>query len=89
MGEVEKITVGLPPEMASALRDAVTSGEYATVGDVIRDALGDWKRKRGATDIDPDEMRRLAQEGADSGPGIDADLVFARLHAKYSQPTSK
>jgi antitoxin ParD1/3/4 len=31
-----------------------------------------------------DEMRRLVQEGAESGPGIDADLVFARLRAKYA-----
>jgi len=31
-----------------------------------------------------EEMRRLIQEGAESGLGIDADLVFARLRAKYA-----
>lgn len=29
-----------------------------------------------------DELRRLVQEGIDSGPGIDVDTVFARLRER-------
>ena len=35
------------------------------------------------------QMRRLVREGTESGPGIDADLVFARLRAKYAGATEK
>jgi hypothetical protein len=35
------------------------------------------------------EIRRLVQEGIDSGPGIDADQVFARLRAKYARRAEK
>ena len=32
---------------------------------------------------DPEEFRRLIEEGMNSGPSIDAEIVFARLRAKY------
>jgi len=84
MAKVEKITVALSEDTLSAVRDAVASGEYASTSEVVRDALRDWKVKHRLSRIELDEMRRLVREGADSGPGIDADLVFARLRAKYA-----
>ena len=83
MGKVEKISVGLPSDTIGAVREAVTSGEYASTSEVIREALRDWQLKRKLAHLEVDEMRRLIQDGADSGPGIDADAVFARLRAKY------
>jgi antitoxin ParD1/3/4 len=84
MTKTEKITVALPQETLSAVRDAVGSGDYASTSEVIRDALRDWKLKRRVAQMELDEMRRLLQEGTESGPGIDADLVFARLRTKYA-----
>ena len=82
MAKVEEITVALSEDTLSVVRDAVASGEYASAGEVVRDALRDWKVKHRLSRIELDEMRQLVQEGADSGPRIDADLVFARLRAK-------
>jgi antitoxin ParD1/3/4 len=89
MARVEKISVALPPEMVGAVRDAVVSGEYASTSEVIRDALRDWTLKRKVATIELDEMRRLVREGIESGPGVDADLVFARLRAKYAGATEE
>src|ERR1051326_8900306 len=83
MAKVEKITVALSEDTLSAVRDAVGSGDYANTSEVIRDALRDWRMKRRVAQMELDEMRRLVREGSESGPGIDADLVFARLRAKY------
>src|SRR5260370_39796349 len=88
MAKVEKITVALSEDTLSAVRDAVASGEYASTGEVVRDALrgwklNHWKLNHRLSQIELAEMRRLVQEGADSGPGIDADLAFAHLRAKY------
>ena len=85
MAKVEKITVALSEDTLSVVRDAVASGEYASAGEVVRDASRDWEVKHRLSRIELDEMRRLVQEGADSGPGIDADLVFAHLRAKYAE----
>jgi antitoxin ParD1/3/4 len=84
MSRVEKMSVALPPDMAGLVREAVASGEYASASEVVRDALRDWKLKRRIARMELDELRRLAVEGAESGPGIDADLVFARLRDKYA-----
>jgi antitoxin ParD1/3/4 len=89
MAKVEKISVALPPEMVGAVRDAVVSGEYASASEVIRDALRDWTFKRKVATVELDKIRRLVREGIESGPGIDADLVFARLRAKYAGTTEK
>ncbi|HJU18026.1 MAG TPA: type II toxin-antitoxin system ParD family antitoxin [Stellaceae bacterium] len=84
MGKIEKISVALPPEMVSDVRNAVASGEYASASEVIREALRDWRRKRHVASLEIEETRRLVREGIDSGPGVDADRVFARLRAKYA-----
>ena len=84
MARVPKVTVALTADTASEVRDDVDRGEYATATEVIREALRDWSLKRKLAHLEVDEMRRLVQEGADSGPGVDADLIFARLRAKYA-----
>ena len=84
MANVEKISVALPGEMVSLLRQAVDSGEYASASEVIRDALRDWKLKRRVAALEEDELRLLVREGIASGPSLDADEVFDRLRAKYA-----
>jgi antitoxin ParD1/3/4 len=79
MSTVEKISVALPPEMVAIIRGAVDSGEYSSASEVVREALRGWKFKRKVEALELDELRQLVQEGIDSGPSIDADLVFARL----------
>ncbi|MDO8296125.1 MAG: type II toxin-antitoxin system ParD family antitoxin [Caulobacter sp.] len=84
MAKIDKISVALPTEMVDGVREAVESGEYATVSEVIRDALRDWKIKRRLSGMEIEELRRLVREGMESGPGRPAEAVFARLTAKYA-----
>mgnify|MGYP001336797024 CR=1 FL=1 len=83
MAIVEKISIVLPPDMIDELRSAVASGEYASASEVIQEALRDWKLKRKIESLEIDELRHLLQEGIESGPSIDAELVFSRLRSKY------
>ena len=69
MASVEKISVGLTKDMASVVRQAVDSGEYASNSEVIRDALRDWKFKRTIREQRIDELRYLWNEGIKSGAG--------------------
>ncbi len=84
MSKIEKISVALPSEMVAAIRAAVESGDYATNSDVMRDALRDWRMRRRVEEIEIEEMRRMVQEGIDSGPSLDGETEFARLKAKYA-----
>ena len=85
MANVEKLSIALTPEMAAELRAAVERGEYGSVSEVVRDALRDWRLRRKVEAIEIEELRRLVQEGIDSGPGLDADGVFARLRARFGR----
>jgi antitoxin ParD1/3/4 len=67
MATVEKISIALTQDMASLVRSAVESGEYATASEVIRDALRNWKQKRAVQEQEIAELRRLWQEGLASG----------------------
>jgi antitoxin ParD1/3/4 len=46
MAVIERMTVTVPAEMASAIKGAVEGGDYASTSEVVREALRDWKTKR-------------------------------------------
>jgi antitoxin ParD1/3/4 len=89
MPTVEKLSIALPMEMASLLREAVESGEYASASEVVRDALRAWKRKRKLETLELSELRRLVQEGIESGPAVDPEPVLSRLESKYAAMRKK
>ena len=79
MSSVEKFSVALTPEMASEMRAAVGCGDYGSVSELVYDALRDWRLRRRVEEVEIDEIRRLAQQGAANGPGPDGGPIFARL----------
>jgi antitoxin ParD1/3/4 len=84
MTTAEKISIALPTEMVSIVRNAVATGEYVSSSEVIRDALRDWTYKRTLRQQGVAELRQLWQEALhDKTPGITADDVFDRLERKY------
>jgi antitoxin ParD1/3/4 len=89
MANVEKLSVALTPDMAAEMRAAVESGDYGSVSEVVRDALRDWRLRRKIETLETDDLRRLIQEGIDSGPSQDAQEVFARLRARFGQQSAK
>lgn len=84
MATAEKISIALPPEMVTIVRNAVATGEYASSSEVIRDALRDWTYKRTLRQQGVAELRQLWQEALqDKTPGVPADDVLDRLERKY------
>jgi antitoxin ParD1/3/4 len=86
MANVEKLSVALTPDMVAEVRAAVEGGDYGSVSEVVRDALRDWRLRRTIEALETEELRRLVQEGIDSGPGQDAEAVFARLRSRFGRP---
>ncbi|HEX2135008.1 MAG TPA: type II toxin-antitoxin system ParD family antitoxin [Microvirga sp.] len=69
MANVEKLSIALTPELAATVQDAVSTGEYASASEVIRDALREWKQRRTERARAIEELGRLWDEGIHSGPG--------------------
>ncbi len=84
MANIENISIALPLEMVTAVRQAVNNGEYASSSEVIRDALRDWTLKRSLRRQGIEELREVWQEALqDKSPGIPMDDVLDRLERKY------
>jgi antitoxin ParD1/3/4 len=82
MSNVEKISIAVTPEMAGLIRSVVENGEYATTSEVIREALRDWKYKHDMRGRETDEIRRLWQEGLNSGPSSFPDFQSLKAEAR-------
>lgn len=84
MANVEKITISLTAEHAGMIEKAVDSGRYGHASEVIRDALRLWEDQEYLRERRRDELRRLIQEGIDSGPGrpFDKEDVWRRIEVR-------
>lgn len=82
MANVEKVSIALTTEMAAALRAAVSSGEYASSSEVVREALRDWKLKRSLRQQRIEELGQLWDEGLASGPGQRGDMKAIKAEAR-------
>ncbi|WP_250888568.1 type II toxin-antitoxin system ParD family antitoxin [Mesorhizobium sp. dw_380] len=85
MGQVDKRSITLSPELAQAVDDVVAAGEYASASEVIRDALRQWKDRRDLLGYTVEELRKLVQEGIDSGPAQEGPPIIERARARYLQ----
>ncbi|HRH85369.1 MAG TPA: type II toxin-antitoxin system ParD family antitoxin [Rubrivivax sp.] len=91
MRSTQQFSITLPNEMAEAVRAKVTSGEYATESEVIRDglrvllardrAVEDWLRKDIAAAYD--------KLKADPSRAVAVDAVRARLAAAHKRASAK
>ena len=75
MAAVEKLSIALTSELTADIRQAVSTGEYASTSEVIRDALRAWKQVRQSRAAAVEGLRRLWVEGVDGNED-------AALHAE-------
>ena len=72
MSNIERITITLTAEMAEAVRNAVSAGEYASSSEIVREALRDWRRKRALQQQELELLRADLQKAA-------ADVAAGRV----------
>ncbi len=82
MAAFEELSVSLPSDVADMVQDAVTSGAYTSTDEIVREALQEWTLRRAVESHGPDEIRRLWQEGIDSGPGRFSDIDAIKQEAR-------
>ena len=74
---------GLDPRFEKLIETLISSGRYDSPADVVAAGLGLLEAQI-ALAADGANLAALVREGIDSGPGIPADEVFARLRRKYA-----
>ena len=73
MADIRKVSVALTGEQVAALKAAVDGGEYATISEIIREAIRDWQLKRELRQEDVVRLRRLWNVGKASGAPMPLD----------------
>ena len=87
MGEVEELEGVLDAEWVELLQGYVTRGEYESIEDIVDEALAEWRMQH-LTPEELKELRRLVQEGIDSGPAVDGETAFAEILADLRRKKS-
>ena len=64
------------------IRGQVESGRYASASEVVRDALRLLEEQEELRTLKLQDLRRLIQEGIDSGPGRPARQVLGELRKR-------
>jgi antitoxin ParD1/3/4 len=85
--DIRKVSVALTGEQIAALEAAVEAGEYATTGEIVREALRDWQFKRELRQKHVERLRRLWDEGKASGPAepLDWERTLAEARARLKE----
>ncbi len=85
MSNVEKISVALTHDMVDLVKSSVTSGEYGSASEAIRDALRDWASKRERKQAEITYLRKAWEIGVNSGPGqfSSIDDLLAHAHREH------
>lgn len=91
MRNTQAISVTLPHDMAAMVKAKVTSGEYATESEVIRDGLRALQARDAAVEhwLRGEVAKSYDEFAADPSIGIPADEVMARLRASYRERLAK
>jgi antitoxin ParD1/3/4 len=85
MANVEKISVAVTPEMATMMKDAVGSGDYASSSELMREALREWRERRELRAQLSDKLGKLWDIGIASGDPIDGKEALSALRAKLAK----
>jgi Arc/MetJ-type ribon-helix-helix transcriptional regulator len=81
--------ISLSPEMLKKIEDHMKQGKFKSPDDVVLAALAALEQVQQFGDFEPGELERLIEEGEKSGPGIDADTVFAELRELKNRRKNK
>lgn len=70
MSAVQKISISLSSEMLAGVQARVDQGDYTSISEVVRDALRRFDPPVISRSAALGQLRRLWQEGLDSGDGL-------------------
>ena len=80
----EKLSISLPPEMARLIHERVSAGEYASVSELIREAMRALlARERRLAALDAALAKGISE--LDAGLGEDAQTVRAEVQARLRE----
>ncbi|KAB8318817.1 type II toxin-antitoxin system ParD family antitoxin [Tolypothrix campylonemoides VB511288] len=90
MRKTQPLTITLPHDMMEMVKAKVTSGEYATESEVIRDGLRILQARDAAVEkwLQEEVINSYDECAADATLGVPAEHVLARIRSAYRKRTT-
>ncbi|MGH8208277.1 MAG: type II toxin-antitoxin system ParD family antitoxin [Steroidobacteraceae bacterium] len=84
----EKLSITLPAEMVRVIRERVSSGDYGSTSEVVREAMRSWlQRERRLAALDAAIARGVSE--ADAKLGQDIEDVRQEMLERFGAKSSK
>lgn len=83
--KAEKISITLPPDMLSVIREKVKTGVYASTSEVIREAMRLWQRHEEEHSARIACIQSRLEQSAKSGEPVLLDAAFKKLKRHHQQ----
>jgi antitoxin ParD1/3/4 len=85
MPSVEKLSITLPADMVSAIKERVQTGDYASTSEVLRDAVRNWMRQEAEYSERMKAIRGRIQASLDDPrPTVPAEEARRRMRAFHA-----
>lgn len=90
MRTTQALTITLPHDMMEMVKAKVTSGEYATESEVIRDGLRSLLARDAAVEkwLHEEVVKSYDEYAADASLGVASEQVLARIRSQYRKRTT-
>jgi len=89
MDMAEKLSITLPADMVTIIKEQVRSGSYASTSEVLREAMHTWLRQDEEHVAWMDGIRsRIQQSLSDPRPSVPIGDVFERLETRFQHDAS-
>jgi len=83
--KAEKISITLPPDMLSLIKEKVKDGVYASTSEVIREAMRLWQKQEEEHHTRLAILRARLERSAQSGPPVPLERAFYELEQTHKQ----
>ena len=83
--KAEKISITLPPDMLSSIKERVEAGHYASTSEVIREAMRLWQKQEEEHRERITSIRKRLKHSAKSGKPVPIDKAFGQIEQLHKK----
>ena len=83
--KAERITITLPPEMLSSIKQKVKSGSYGSTSELIREAMRLWQKKEEEHDARLALIRTRLEKSKTSGKPVPIEEAFSKIEELHKR----
>ena len=83
--KAERITITLPPEMLSSIKQKVSSGSYGSTSELIREAMRLWQKKEEEHEVRLALIRNRLEKSKNNGEPVPIEEAFSRIEELHKR----